>query len=283
MAYIYVINSKGEREPFSYQKVRKSAERAGAGPLLAKEIADIIEKEVYPGIKTSEIYRKIKKLLRKKYPKAGILYSLKEAMRRLGPTGFPFERYVGEILRKKGYKVKVHQFLSGKCATNYEIDILAQKERIIYIGECKYHRLASQRVDLKVALYNFARFLDIKNGKFSKKYKDFKIKSLLITNTKFTTQVKEYAKCVGIDLLGWNYPEGRGLEKIVEELKAFPVTILPSFKLYMKEIFSQKNLMLVEDLLKKDINQLLKETQISKKELLSLIEEAKILLNKNDR
>lgn len=279
----YVINSKGEKEPFSYQKVKKSAEKAGAPPKLAREIADLIKKEAYPGIKTLEIYKKIKKLLRKKHPKVGILYSLKEAMRKLGPTGFPFERYIGEILRKKGYKVKIHQFLSGKCALNYEIDIIAQKGKLIYVGECKYHSLASQRVDLKIALYNFARFLDIKKGEFSQKYKGFKIKSLLVTNTKFTSQVKRYAKCVGIYLLGWNYPKEKGLEKIIEKSKAFPVTILPSFKNYMKDIFSQKNLMLVEDLITKDIGEILKETHISKREILSLKREAQLLLNRNDR
>lgn len=279
----YVINSRGEKEPFSYEKVKNSAEKAGASSFLAKEIAEIIESKVYPGIKTSEIYREIKKLLKRKSPKVGIIYSLKEAMRKLGPTGFPFEKYIGEVFKKKGYKVKFHQFLPGRCIKSYEIDFLAQKEKLIYIGECKYHRLASERVDLKIALYNFARFLDIKNGKFFKRYRNFKIKSLLVTNTKFTSQAKDYAKCVGIELLGWNYPQREGLEKIIEELKAFPITILPSFKLYMKEIFSQKNLMLVEDLIKKDISEIVRETKISKKEAISLKEEAQLLLNKNDR
>jgi len=38
MKQVYVINSQGEQEPFSFRKVLKSARRAGASPNLAFEI-----------------------------------------------------------------------------------------------------------------------------------------------------------------------------------------------------------------------------------------------------
>jgi len=43
-------------------------------------------------------------------------------------------------------------------------------------------------------------FLDIKKGKiFNGKNKT---KSILVTNTKFTTKAIKYSKCIGVDLFG---------------------------------------------------------------------------------
>jgi len=51
MKKLYVINNSGQKEPFSWKKICNGAERVGASKALAKEIATIIEKEAYPGIK----------------------------------------------------------------------------------------------------------------------------------------------------------------------------------------------------------------------------------------
>jgi len=57
---IHIINSKGEKEIFSFQKVYRSvsfqkvyrsALRAGADKDLANEIAEIIKKDLYSGIR----------------------------------------------------------------------------------------------------------------------------------------------------------------------------------------------------------------------------------------
>jgi len=63
---IEVTKSNGEREPFSINKVYNSALRAGASFSLAKEISLEIESEVYDGIKTSEIFKKVKNKLKEK-------------------------------------------------------------------------------------------------------------------------------------------------------------------------------------------------------------------------
>ena len=109
MSSLYIINLKGEREPFSLGKVRGSARRAGASSKLAKEVADIIKDEAFPGIETAEIYKRVKQLLSRKDPKPALKFSLKKAMRELGPTGFPFERYIGEIFSREGFEVKLNQ------------------------------------------------------------------------------------------------------------------------------------------------------------------------------
>lgn len=270
-----VINSRGEREPFSFKKVYNSARRAGATNLLAREIAERIEKKVFPGIKTSEIFKEVKKQLLEADSKPGLRFSLKEAMRKLGPTGFPFEKYVAEILQRNGFKTKINQFINGACIKSYEIDFVAQKQGIIYLGECKYHKFRGERVDLKVALQNYARFLDIKKGK---DFQGRKLKSILLTNTKFSSNAVKYSRCVGVELLGWRYPRGRGLDYFIESEKLYPVTILPSLRGFLKEIFARKRLMLAEDLLRNNVAELSRKLGVEEKRLHPLIKEAEALL-----
>jgi Holliday junction resolvase len=181
MASLFVINARGKKEPFSFKKVYRSAKRAGAFGKTARRIAETIKREVYPGIRTSEIFRRIKRILREEVPEAALKFNIKEGMRKLGPTGFPFEKYAGEILRNLGYKVKINQFLPAKCVRRYEIDFVAEKGKTVYIGECKYRQDLGDIVRSPDALINYARFLDIFEGnRFkSSKYKNHKIVSLI--------------------------------------------------------------------------------------------------------
>jgi len=275
----YVVNSRGERELFSSLKVLRSAKRAGASSQIAKRITQKIEKEVYPGISTSEIFRKIKKLLTEENPQSAIKFSLKEAMRKLGPTGFPFEKFIREIFLNNGFQVKINQHLLGKCKISYEIDFLAQKGKIFYIGECKYHHQSGEKVDLQVALENFSRFLDIKNSSYFRKIQEkFQIRSILVTNTKFTSNVIKYAHCQNTELLGWRYPKDKGLEFLIEKEKLYPITILPSLKGHLKNVFAQKKILLVKDILNFTPQILSKKINIPPKSLSPLIKEAEILL-----
>lgn len=275
MTSLYIINSNGEREPFSAEKVYRSAKRVGASKELAKKITKTIEKEIYPGITTLEIFKRVKKLLQQEIPKAALKFNLKKGIKKLGPTGFPFEKYVGAIFSRNDFEVKLNQHISGFCC-KYEIDFVAKKDNLLYIGECKYHNLPGGRVHSNTALTNYARFLDIKKGKFNRK--NLKIKSLLVTNTKFTTRSISYSNCVGVELLGWNYPRNEGLEYLIDSQKLYPITILPSLSQYLAEIFASKKIMLVQDILRIDVTKFAKETKISEQHLKRLVKETEILL-----
>ncbi len=280
MTSSYVINSNGEKEPFSFQKVYDSARRSGAPKELAQDIARIIKKEAYAGIKTSKIFKRIKELLQRKSPKVALRFDLKEGMRRLGPTGFPFEKYIGEILKSLGYKVKINRYLPGRCIRSYEIDFIAEKENLIYIGECKYRNLFGDRVHSSDALTNYARFLDILNGSHfrAKKYKNSAIKTMMVTNTKFTNRALDYLYCMKVNFLGWKCPPKEGLEYLIEKEKLYPITILPSLKGRLKEIFVSEKIMLAKDALKINPQRFAKKFRISAQRFYPLIKEAKILL-----
>lgn len=273
---IFVVNIQGTREPFSFEKVYLSAQRAGATKLEAREIANAIEKEVYNGMKTEEIFRRVKEFLENGNQKAALRFNLKEAMRKLGPTGYSFEKYVGEIFENLGYSVKINQFVMGHCVT-YEIDFLAEKENFVYVGECKFHKLPEGKVDLQTALANCARFHDIlARGSFGKK----EIKSILVTNTKFTTEAIRYSNCKHIDLLGWRYPEEQGLEYLIESRNLYPLTILPSCKGRLAEILNLRKKMLVKDILDIDNRAYYSDPEMVKNGIGAAAKEAEVLMKK---
>ncbi|MGB9911333.1 MAG: hypothetical protein ACPLKP_01870 [Microgenomates group bacterium] len=275
---IWVVNWAGEKEPFSWQKVFNSARRVGANEILAKEIADTIQKEVYSGIKTKVIFQRVLQLLNQKHPPASLAFNIKEGLRRLGPTGYPFEKYIARILEEEGYKVKINQIIKGFC-TSYEIDFLAEKEGILYIGECKYHQLPGTKVDLTIALANYARFLDIQKGGFFKG--NHQLKSLLVTNTKFSSQAITYSSCVGVELLGWKYPPSGGLETIIDRQKLYPITVFPEFSDYIVKTLFEENIILIKDLVEINIADFSKKRKITKEKLTRAVEKAKLLLTNN--
>lgn len=281
MAKLFVLNAAGERELFSFQKVYQSARRAGAARQTAERIVRGVAAEAYPGIPTAEIFQQIQRQLKKETLQTALKFSLKEGMKKLGPTGFAFEKFVGEIFKRRGFAVKLNQYLFGACLADYEIDFLAQKEELVYVGECKYRQLAGERVHIDDVLANHARFLDILKGNYFKdgRWRRYRVKSLMVTNTKFTERASGYAACAGIDLLGWRYPAHQGLEFLIAEHNLYPVTILPSLKGHLKDVFVDRQIMLAEDVLRIDPREFASRARIPRPQLSPLISEARALFD----
>ena len=282
MSSMYVINSRGDKELFSEQKLYNSVKRTALSDQLAEEIFDSVKKEIYPDIKTSEIFRKIKKKLSRKSKAGAARFNLKEGMRKLGPTGFPFERFAAEVLRSIGFDVKIGQHIPGRCLKDYEIDFIARKKGLVYVGECKYRNLSGDRVHQQDALANYARFQDILAGPYFKsgQYDNCAIKTILITNTKFTGNAFDYSSCVGVDLLGWRTPRNEGLEYLIEKHKLYPVTLLHSLKGYLKDILVSEELSLISDVAKINPEKFSAKFRVPAGHIRSLVEEARDLTEK---
>ena len=277
---IRVINSLGQEELFSERKVLRSLKRSGATGQIATKILEQIRSQLYQGINTSEIFKIVRQELAKEHPVAAVRFNLKQAIRNLGPDGFSFEKFIKRVFEKYGFSVKINQYIPGRCIS-YETDIVAEKEDIIYFGECKYRNQPGERIDLWVCMKLFAAASDVCPTYFKNKISNQqKVIPLVITNVKFTTQAIKYSKCQGIELLGWNYPKNNGLEKMIEDKKLYPITILPSFKKYMDQSFGEADLMLASDLLKfKDIKNISKIVGLSEKQMMSLVKEAEKLFS----
>lgn len=238
---LFIIKADGRKVPFNEKKIISTCRRAGAGKDATKRIVKKIRGQIFPGIKTKDIFKMVLRALGEE--KGGTVlkqkYQLKDAIMRLGPGGFIFEIYVGQILKHSNFKVKnIGAKIRGKCAL-HEIDVIAISEDKKFMIECKYHSSHGIYTGLKESMYTHARFLDL-TPRFQKE--------VLTCNTKVSFQAKKYAKCVGQQILSWRYPPGNSLEKIIEKNRLYPITIL---NLNTKEIaiFSKNHIMLAKDLL----------------------------------
>ncbi len=275
---IQVIKSTGEGEIFSWNKVYRSARRVGATKEMAEKIADRIESEVHDKITTLEIWKRIERLLKQKSPGLAMKFDLPRAMRRLGPTGFPFEKYIAAILRHQGYQIKTNKWVKGKCV-RHEVDLFGSNDSFCYLGECKYHNRRGRKVDLPATLHYYARFLDLEQGPdVLKKARNRKIKTVLITNVQFTTEAIKYFQCVGKDLWGWRYPPGQGLQVIIDRERLYPITILPSFQgIRLRQAFSQQGKVMARDVLTVDVEKLARQLKCPSSLIASLVREAEQL------
>ncbi len=280
---IKVIDSLGREENFSEHKILRSLKRAGTPREKAKQVLNYIRPRLYSGITTTEIFKILKQELDKVNPGAALRFNLKIAMRALGPDGFSFEKYIKEVFESHSYAVKINQYLPGRCLS-YETDLVAEKDNIVYFGECKYRNHAGERIDLSVALKFFATFMDVSLVGFKDQIKQGKkIIPLIITNTKFTSQAIKYCECQGIKLLGWNYPKNNGLERIIEEKKLYPITILPSFRQYMNLPFGNAGIMLASELINlKDIKNFSQRIGLPLSKIIELSKQAEMLHNEKN-
>jgi len=225
---ILVRKLDGTLEPFDESKLRFSLEKSGASSESIERIVRHIVNELREGMTTSDIYRHAFEVLKKKEKIPAARYSLKRAVMELGPTGFPFEKLVGEVLKIKGYNVTLGNTLNGACAS-HEIDVLAEKGNQLIIIEAKFHNELSVKSDLKVALYVKARYDDLIKSRFGGRLKEGALhSSWLITNTDFTTNAQKYGNCVGMKMIGWSHPRNNNLQDMIEETGLHPLTCLTS-------------------------------------------------------
>jgi len=279
---IYITKASGKKELFDGRKIYRTAIRAGASNQLAKETEQEIEKKLEPNISSNKILNYALEYLKNKEKTVAIKYNLKRGIMELGPSGYPFEKYVGMILKEYGYAVQLNQQIQGHCLT-YEIDVLAEKENKIFVVECKYYNRPGLRSNSKVALYTYARFLDIKKHWTEKLNKPCNpCKGLLVTNTKCTTDAIKYAKCVGMEIIGWHYPEKQGLEHLIEQKKLYPITSFPSLKKQIKDQLISNDVILIKDLLNLNIEKLAQKSGIPIKELQVLKNTAQNIYKNNN-
>jgi hypothetical protein len=180
-------------------------------------------------------------LSKSEQPYSRARYSLKQAIMLLGPTGYPFEDFIGEVLQAHGYTTQTRQLLTGKCVT-HEVDVVAEKQGEKAMVEAKFHNNSGTRSDVRVALYVKARFDDVKERYgFTKAW--------LVTNTKTTLDANAYATCSGMNVISWNYPDKGSLRDLIEESQLHPITMLTTISAQQKLKLLQNHIVMCRNLL----------------------------------
>jgi len=271
---IQVVKADGTSEVFKVEKLRRSLQRAGATNKEIENVVSKVEPILHEGIKTQEIYRIAFELLRESDMPIRARYSLRRALFGLGPTGFPFEDFLARLFATEGYTTTTRVELQGKCAM-HELDVAAYNETDSFVVEAKFHSRPGVKSDLQVALYSYARLMDLKETKICS-LDICKINRLLVvTNTKFTSTAEDYAECSGLELLSWDYPRNNNLHDRIQKSGLYPVTVLQSLSQSQKKALLANGVIICSDLLKKP--QLLRHVHISAKKTQMVLDEAQSL------
>jgi len=245
---IEIRKSSGKTVPFSMDKLTNSLRRSGADDSTINEVLGKVKDELYTGITTKEIYNRAYAILKKKQPVFASKYKLKKAIYELGPSGFPFEKFISTLLKYSGYVTEVGKVVYGKCV-KHEIDVFAKKNGKVIVIECKFHGEEGRNCNVKVPLYIHSRYSDICNATYGTK-SDFNRpdEGWVVTNTRFTEDALAYGKCTDLYLLSWDYPEDNGLRNRIDRLGLYPITVSTVMSRREKEFLLSRDIVLCRQL-----------------------------------
>lgn len=269
---ISITKASGESVPFSADKLKHTLERAGANEDVIDRIIEEVSSKLYGGIPTKKIYRIAFNLLKESSRHLAAKYHLKQAIMELGPSGYPFEKYIGEILCYQGYKTIVGEIVQGKCV-NHEIDVIAELNHEHFMIECKYHNQLGTFSDVKIPLYIQARFKDVETqwlklpGHGTKFHQGW-----VVTNTRFSSDAIQYGNCAGLKLLGWDYPTKGSLKDLIDTLGLYPITCLTTLTKTEKQQLLERKIVLCKAVI--DEEQVLVKVGVNSKRIKNVLKEA---------
>lgn len=275
---VQIIKASGKKVVFDSKKLEHSLNRSGASETIIQQILSEVSDLLYEGISTKDIYKKAFGLLRKSSRSTAARYKLKKAIQELGPTGYPFENFVGEILSHQGFTTQVGVVVQGHCV-KHEVDVVAEKKEKHFMVECKFHSSPGRYCDVKVPLYIQSRFKDVEKQWKKQPGHDTKFhQGWIVTNTRFTTDAIQYGNCVGLQLISWDFPKEGSLKERVDISGLHPLTCLTTLTKKEKQVLLSKDKVLCMDLCKEPT--LLDEVGIKKNRINSILKEAGELCNK---
>lgn len=241
---IIVEKISGDKQPFREEKLIHSILKAGATEETAVKIVKELQPFMFDGITTREIYRRAFQMLRKKQHVMAARYSLKSAIMELGPSGYPFEKFIGELFSGQGYSVSTGQIIQGKCV-KHEVDVVAENADRTVMAECKYHNEQGKVNSVQTPLYVHSRFLDIRSVWEQDPHNSGKtFETWLVTNTRFSDDAVAYGTCAGLNLLSWDFPTGNALKERIENMRLFPVTVITGLSSSQKQELLEKGIVL---------------------------------------
>ena len=269
---ITITKASGVQDIFSSEKLRASLKKSGADENTVENILFEIESILYNGISTKKIYQAAFNMLKKGSKSNAGRYNLKRAIMALGPSGFPFEKYIASIFEWQGYKVQTQLFLEGACVT-HEIDVLAENDEHFLLTECKFHNSLGIVSNVKIPLYVHSRYRDVLNNWQKTSHK--LLKCCVVTNTKFSSDAVKYGVCEGLSLLSWDYPANKSLRNLIDESGLYPITCLTYLTNKEKETILMEGIVLCKELLKREA--LLHDLRISLTRIPNILSEIKSL------
>jgi len=96
---IEIIKNSGQTQYYDEKKLYSSLSKTHSSESIKLKILDEVRHRLKNGMTTKEIYQMAFKILKNKSRVNASRYKLKRAIMELGPSGFPFENFIGTILK----------------------------------------------------------------------------------------------------------------------------------------------------------------------------------------
>ncbi|MCJ7450420.1 MAG: restriction endonuclease [Candidatus Nanohaloarchaeota archaeon QJJ-9] len=244
-----VEDAHGNVRKYKPEKIVRSAKRAGFSEGQGERIEEEVTGRIWDDITTRKLHSIVFEEMEKLDRGYALRYRLRESIAELDPRYHEFEKYVTYLLEDEGFDTSwsPRPKPQGECI-DHEIDVMAERGKS-FVVECKHHYHHHRFTGLDVAMRQQARLEDLRKGNdLGVKNSVEADKAWVIVNTKLSDHAKEYAKCKGIRMTAWKYPEGEGLDSIIERNKAYPITMLRPPH-HVKVELSKRNILIVNQLL----------------------------------
>jgi len=243
----------GELVEFDEFSLKASLKRSGANDEQVDIILAEIRSMLYDGISTGLFYEKAFELLKNMKHSFAARYSLKKALRDLGPEGYYFEKWVTKLFQTQGFKAISGQTLQGE-AVSHEIDVVAAKGDRLILCECKFRNDVEAKISVTTPMYFLSRFNDLKNLKFE--YFGLEMSptdGYMVTNAYMTSDSIAFAEKYNIQLISWDYPDNLNIKQLVDDYKFYPVTCLTTLTFEERTILLEKNCILIKDIVQNPV------------------------------
>ncbi len=265
LSTIHITKRNGEKTLFNVQKLIDSLNRTGASIEIIEQVINEVGQNLVDGMSTHKVYQMAYAILRKKSHRVAGKYRLKKAIFELGPTGYPFERFVGELLKNQGYNIEVGKIVQGHCV-QHEVDVVAEKDNRKFMIECKFHQQPNRKTDVKVSLYIHSRFLDVEKEWKKKEEGHLNFhQGWIVTNTRFTDDAIQFGKCAGLNMISWDYPASGSLRERIDLSGLHPITALQTITKKEKQTLLEMDRVLCRNITKDDLMTIgIRENKIKK-------------------
>lgn len=267
----------GELVSFDKSSLVHSLSKSGASRQEVDKVFNGIESQLYNEITTKKLYQLAFNELKKIRKSYAARYSLKKALRDLGPDGYNFEVWVTRLFEEMGCKATHGKTLQGNAVT-HEIDVIAVKNGELQLAECKFRNDVDAKIPVTTPMYFLSRFNDLKENEFEffgQKYKPGK--GWLITNAYLTSDAINFADYYGVNLISWNYPNESNIKNRVDSGGLYPITCLTTLNKLQKGILLKEKIILVKDLLTQE-DKVVSIINLTNSQKRKLFEEAKELV-----
>lgn len=267
----------GELVPFNSDSLRHSLTRSGANNEQVEKVYTQIKEKLFDGISTRELYQLAFEALKSQRNSFAARYSLKKALRELGPEGFYFEKWIARLFQEYGFESTTGQTIQGH-AVSHEIDVVASKGNEMLAIECKFRNDIDAKISVTTPMYFLSRFKDISDISYhffgqNKKF----TQGWLVTNAYLTSDSKDFGKYYNINFLSWDYPTDNSIKKRVDKAVFYPVTCLTTLTDVEEKTLLQNQIILVKDIINN--KEALKSLKLDSEKLRLVLEEARELID----